>query len=188
MPRYDRGSITKYTMTHNINIICQQLTQLVDFRPDTGTLTSFTRPSGPGIRIDSAALGPGSVIKQHYDSMILKCISHGTDLEKAIQTMLRALGELDISGVETNVGFLMSVLQTEEIRHGKYWTTFLEDTPSLMEEREPKADSIEKLLAFLGDAVVNGTRVIGQTVRDIFPVEKQHCPANQLCIRNPRPD
>lgn len=86
--------------------------------------------------------------------------------------MLRALGELEISGVETNVAFLMRVLQTEAVRHGTYWTTFLENTPSLLEKEEPAADSIDKLLAFLGDAVVNGTRVIGQTVRNIFPAQE----------------
>ncbi|PVI01528.1 pyruvate carboxylase [Periconia macrospinosa] len=147
------------------SIQCRVTTEVPSqgFRPDTGTILSFSIPSGHGIRVDSVALGPGSVIKQHYDSMILKCISHAPNIKSAIHIMLRSLRELHISGVETNLKFLMKILKTEEVRKGTYWTTFLEDTPSLMEEDEPVAHSIERLLAFLGDAAVNGTRVIGQT-------------------------
>lgn len=141
---------------------------ILDFRPDTGTITSFSIPSGHGIRVDSAALGPGSSIKQYYDSMILKCISHALDIKSAIKIMLRSLRELSISGVETNTRFLMRILETEEVNEATYWTTFLEDTPTLMEEDGPVTYSIEHLLAFLGDAAVNGTRVIGQTVRSIY--------------------
>ena len=138
-----------------------------DFRPDTGTLEVFKIPSGHGVRVDSAALGPGSVIKLHYDSMVCKCISHASDFQKAVKVMTRALLELEIKGVETNVDFLIRVLQIPAFRNGTYWTTFLEDTASLKNAASHRPDSIEKLLAFLGDAVLNGTRVIGQEVSDV---------------------
>ena len=45
----------------------------------------------------------------------------------------------------------------------KIWTTFIDDTPALLREGPIKNRS-QKILRYLGDMVVNGSRVKGQKV------------------------
>lgn len=135
----------------------------IDFRPSAGTLETFKVPSGPGVRVDSAALCQGTVVKPHYDPMLLKCITHSLNMADAVRIMLRALEELTIRGVETNIEFLKQILQCTEFLEGSCWTTFLQEfLPSITVQ--PPADDVNKLLHFLGHTVVNGTQIIGQVV------------------------
>ena len=79
------------------------------FLPGPGRITSYREPSGPGVRVDSG-VGVGSEISGLYDPMIAKLIVHDTDRESARRRMLRALGEFEIGGITSLLGFHQALL------------------------------------------------------------------------------
>jgi acetyl-CoA/propionyl-CoA carboxylase biotin carboxyl carrier protein len=79
------------------------------FLPSPGTITVYREPSGPGVRVDSGVTA-GSEISPLYDPMIAKLIVRGADRADAIGRMLRALGEFEIVGVKTLIGFHKALL------------------------------------------------------------------------------
>jgi acetyl-CoA/propionyl-CoA carboxylase biotin carboxyl carrier protein len=79
------------------------------FLPSPGRITVYREPSGPGVRVDSG-VQEGSEISPLYDPMIAKLIVHGADRADAIGRMLRALGEFEIGGVKTLIGFHKALL------------------------------------------------------------------------------
>jgi acetyl-CoA/propionyl-CoA carboxylase biotin carboxyl carrier protein len=79
------------------------------FLPAPGTITAYREPSGPGVRVDSG-VALGSEISPLYDPMIAKLIVHDVDREHARRRMLRALGEFEIGGVTSLLGFHRALL------------------------------------------------------------------------------
>src|ERR1700728_3489398 len=55
-----------------------------NFAPAPGQITTYTEPSGPGVRVDSGCLA-GSVVSPMYDPMIAKLIVWDADRESATQ-------------------------------------------------------------------------------------------------------
>jgi len=88
------------------------------FLPSPGTITEYREPSGPGVRVDSG-VAEGSVVSPLYDPMIAKLIVHGADRDDAIGKMLRALGEYQIGGVKTLIGFHKALLSHPCFRAGE---------------------------------------------------------------------
>ena len=95
------------------------------FRPSPGKITGLNLPGGNGIRVDTA-IYEGYVIPPDYDSMIAKIIAHGANRNEAIARMKRALEELVIEGVDTNVDFLLNILKNLSFIRGTYDTSFIE--------------------------------------------------------------
>jgi acetyl-CoA/propionyl-CoA carboxylase biotin carboxyl carrier protein len=79
------------------------------FLPSPGRITSYREPAGPGVRVDSG-VAAGSEISGLYDPMIAKLIVHDTNRETARRRMLRALGEFEIRGVKSLLGFHRALL------------------------------------------------------------------------------
>jgi len=79
------------------------------FLPSPGRITSYREPAGPGVRVDSGVVA-GSEISGLYDPMIAKLIVHDTNRETARLRMLRALGEFEIGGVKSLLGFHQALL------------------------------------------------------------------------------
>jgi acetyl-CoA/propionyl-CoA/long-chain acyl-CoA carboxylase, biotin carboxylase, biotin carboxyl carrier protein len=79
------------------------------FLPSPGRITRYREPSGPGVRVDSG-VEAGSEISGLYDPMVAKLIVHDSDRETARRRMLRALGEFDVGGVKTLLGFHQALL------------------------------------------------------------------------------
>ena len=90
-----------------------------DFRPESGEVTNFLAPGGPGIRVDSH-LYSGYEIPPHYDSLIAKVIAWAPGRPGAIERMLRALDECVIDGVKTNPDFHRKILRTQSFREGSF--------------------------------------------------------------------
>ena len=97
-----------------------------NFAPMAGTVQTYLAPSGPGIRIDSH-LFAGYEVPTYYDSLLAKVIAWGRDRAEAIARMQRALDELTITGIVTNVAFHKRVLGSDIFRSGEV-TTHLLDT------------------------------------------------------------
>ncbi len=97
-----------------------------NFAPSTGVLTTWLPPSGPGIRVDSHCF-QGYEVPPYYDSLLAKVIAHGRDRPEAVARMQRALDEMTVVGVTTNIAALKRILASELFREGKV-TTHLIDT------------------------------------------------------------
>jgi propionyl-CoA carboxylase alpha chain len=96
-----------------------------NFLPDIGTLKTYKRPQGHGIRVDDG-FEQGMAIPFYYDPMIAKMICHDETRERAIEKTIRAIEEYDITGVETTLGFCNFVMKHESFRSGNFSTKFVE--------------------------------------------------------------
>ncbi len=96
-----------------------------NFMPCPGRVENVLFPGGYGVRVDSA-LYPGYLVPSCYDSMLAKVIAYGSNREEAIQRMKRALSELIIDCIQTNVEYQYELLEREEILTGKYHTGLIE--------------------------------------------------------------
>ncbi|MFF4601863.1 acetyl/propionyl/methylcrotonyl-CoA carboxylase subunit alpha [Streptomyces sp. NPDC001339] len=75
-----------------------------NFLPAPGTVTTFTPPTGPGVRLD-AGVESGSVIGPAWDSLLAKLIVTGASREQALQRAARALAEFTVEGMATAIPF-----------------------------------------------------------------------------------
>lgn len=105
-----------------------------NFLPDIGTLATYQRPQGPGIRVDDG-FEEGMTIPIYYDPMIAKLITYAEDRKSAIARMIRAIDEYKISGIETTLGFCRFALNHEAFRSGNFNTKFVEEffNPGVLE-------------------------------------------------------
>lgn len=95
-----------------------------NFMPSAGKITEFLQPGGFGVRMDTASYA-GYVIPPYYDSMIAKLIVHGKNRDEAVQTAKRALGEFQISGIDTTIPFHQNILLNNAFLSNDYNTNFL---------------------------------------------------------------
>jgi pyruvate carboxylase len=138
------------------------------FMPDYGRILTYRSAGGFGVRLDGGMGTAGSVITPFYDSLLVKVTASGRSFETALQRMDRVLREFRIRGVKTNIPFLENVIHNETFRSGLATTTLIDTTPQLFEFK-PRRDRATKLLAFLGDVVVNGNpQLKSATPRPVF--------------------
>ncbi len=97
-------------------------------RPSGGTLATYDLPSGPGIRVDGFGYA-GYATSSNYDSLLAKLIvtTRGRSFADTVAKAYRALGECRITGVETNVGFLQTLLRRPEVVANTVHTGFIEE-------------------------------------------------------------
>jgi acetyl-CoA carboxylase, biotin carboxylase subunit len=102
-----------------------------NFAPAAGKLDTYVPPGGPWTRVDSHCY-PGWVISPFYDSLIAKLIVWAPDRDRAIDRMLRALSEFEISGrgVKTTIPFHQRMLDHPQFRSGDVTTDFVEQVMS----------------------------------------------------------
>jgi acetyl-CoA carboxylase biotin carboxylase subunit len=94
-------------------------------RPSPGKITSWHPPSGPGVRVDTAAYAE-YVVPPFYDSLIAKVIAHGENRDEAIRRMDRALRTFIIEGVRTTIPLHLKIMNDERFRAGDLSTSFVE--------------------------------------------------------------
>lgn len=116
-----------------------------NFLPDVGTLDTYVRPQGNGVRVDDG-FEQGMAIPIYYDPMIAKLITYGDDRAAAIQKMIRAIDEYQISGVQTTLPFCRFVMNHDAFRTGQFDTGFVANyfTPEVL---TTKLDAEEAELA-----------------------------------------
>ena len=80
------------------------------FTPDYGRITHYRSVGGLGIRIDGGPAITGGIITPFYDSLLVKICASGRRFIDAARRMERALQEFRVSGVKTNIPFLLNLL------------------------------------------------------------------------------
>ncbi len=95
-----------------------------NFLPAIGLLSTYRRPQGPGIRVDDG-FEEGMEIPIHYDPLIGKLITYHETRQEAINRMIRAIDEFQITGVETTLSFCKFVMQHPAFREGRFDTKFI---------------------------------------------------------------
>ena len=128
-----------------------------NFAPDTGRIEVYRTGSGAGIRLDGGNGFTGSIISPYYDSLLVKLTSRARTFKDAIRKSKRSINELKVSGVKTNASFLLNVLNTPEFEQGICSTSFIADNPQLFEISH-KGDKELKVLNYIGEKIVNGTK------------------------------
>lgn len=96
-----------------------------DFFPSPGTIKFINLPGGRGVRVDTA-IYTNYRVNPHYDSLILKLISRGENRNEAISIMQRALNEIIIEGIDTNINLHKWILKQDIFTTGQYNTNWLE--------------------------------------------------------------
>lgn len=97
------------------------------FLPSPGRITSWSIPTGPGVRVD-AGFQAGDEIGGNFDSLLAKLIVTGATRTQAIERARRALSEFSISGVPTALPFHRAIIEdpafTQEF---KVYTSYIEN-------------------------------------------------------------
>ena len=91
-----------------------------------GKITRLEIPGGPGVRFDSF-LYNGCSVPPHYDSMVAKLIVYDTDRKRALAKMDRALRELAVEGITTNIERQRCIINHPVFHYGVFGTSWYSD-------------------------------------------------------------
>jgi acetyl-CoA carboxylase biotin carboxylase subunit len=119
-----------------------------NFLPDIGTLQTYNTPKGNGVRVDDG-FEQGMEIPIYYDPMIAKLITYGKDREEAIERMVRAIDEYEITGIETTLPFGKFVMQHQAFTSGNFDTHFVGKyfEPQMLNNQDEEEAIIAAVLA-----------------------------------------
>ncbi|MBX7095328.1 MAG: acetyl-CoA carboxylase biotin carboxylase subunit [Flavobacteriales bacterium] len=133
-----------------------------NFLPEVGKLQTYRRPQGPGVRVDDG-YEEGMDIPIYYDPMIAKLITYGKDRTEAIERMLRAIREYEITGVETTLKFCAFALKHEAFVSGKFDTNFVKHyfvPGTLHQEKADEMEAAAIVANFLQTKAVRSTQSV----------------------------
>jgi len=100
------------------------------FLPSPGRITTLRTPDGFGVRFDGG-YEAGDVVSQSYDNLVGKLVVWGADREVAIRRGLRALSELEVTGVATTAPAGAAILNHPDFRAVTHSTCWVEDVLNL---------------------------------------------------------
>ena len=143
------------------------------FVPCPGRIASLHEPSGPGIRNDNG-MYEGIEIPIHYDPLISKLVAHAPSRDEAVDRMLRALKEMKIGGIKTNIPYFMRILADPDFRAGRIDTAFLDRHFEEVELALPGEETLEEL---------ERVALLAVAVRHLLEVSQTPCacPEAQKC-------
>ena len=126
-----------------------------DFLPDTGKIQVYRPAVGLGIRLDDGSGYVGARVSPFYDSLLAKVTASGLEWNYTRRKVVRALREFRIRGVKTNLAFLENVLTNPTFAEGKAHTTFIDETPALV-QYTARRDRATRILRYVASTIVNG--------------------------------
>ncbi|KAB2352674.1 carboxyl transferase domain-containing protein [Actinomadura rudentiformis] len=144
-------------------------------RPEAGTLTAFSPPMGPGVRVDTHGY-TGYRTSLRYDPLLAKVIVRAEDFPAAVARATGALSEFEITGVATTVPLLRGILRHPAFADGAFDTGFvaehLAELPTASERPAgaPAAPGMVAVAAPLQGTVVSVDVAEGDLVRAGAPV------------------
>ena len=120
-----------------------------NFAPDLGLIEHVEFPTGPGVRFDTM-LFAGLDVPVYYDSLLGKLIVWAETRELAVKRLRRALNDLLVVGIETNVPLQLALLGHPDFQSGAFSTGWLEAT---FEMPEPPENDPRQQLALVAAAI-----------------------------------
>ncbi|NLB34805.1 MAG: pyruvate carboxylase [Elusimicrobia bacterium] len=144
--RFNKKNTKPFYKAFQVRINCEDPQN--NFTPNSGRITRYISPAGPGVRLDSCVTG-GYDFPSVYDSAAALLITYGKTWDKVFGIMNRALNEYLVSGVKTTINFLKKIINHPVFRSGKYSTDFIAKTPELMyyQDKESEALRLARLVA-----------------------------------------
>lgn len=107
-----------------------------NFLPSPGDITYFSPPHAAQCRLDTFLAGPAR-IQSSYDPMIAKLVVYGKDREQARKGSMAALKNFTIHGIDTNIHYLLHLLQSEDFQRNQISTKYCDqETPRLLNEMQ----------------------------------------------------
>ncbi|MEK6480656.1 biotin carboxylase N-terminal domain-containing protein [Catalinimonas sp. 4WD22] len=107
-----------------------------NFLPSPGDITYFSPPHAAQYRLDTFLQGPAR-IQSSYDPMIAKLVVYGKDREQARKGSMSALKNFAIHGIDTNIHYLLHLLQSEDFQQNQISTKYCDqETPMLLNEMQ----------------------------------------------------
>ncbi|WP_445161074.1 carboxyl transferase domain-containing protein [Mycobacterium sp. Dal123C01] len=152
--------------------------------PAAGTLTVFSPPGGPGVRVDTYGR-TGLALSARYDSLLAKVITHvrGSSFSAALRKSRTALAEFGVEGVRTNINLLQELLSDSEIQTGMVTTGFLDAklpelaAAALTHEHDMRVASVE---LYPGEEALRAQ--LAGTVVEVAPEGTELGPGDQLVV------
>lgn len=95
-----------------------------NFAPSAGVIRNLVLPGGPGVRVDTH-IYDGYEVPPFYDAMICKVIVYAKTRDEAIIRMKRALSEMNIDGIKTNISYQFRILNNPYFVKGDITTGFI---------------------------------------------------------------
>ncbi len=125
-----------------------------NFAPDTGKITAYRSGGGFGVRLDGGNAGAGTVISPYYDSLLVKVTCSDNTFSGVCRKAARAINEIHIRGVKTNIPFITNILSNESFRNGACHTKFIDETPELFEFDATGGDRATRVLKYIANIQV----------------------------------
>lgn len=121
-----------------------------NFLPDIGTLERYHLPEGVGVRVDNS-YEEGMDIPIYYDPMIAKLVTYGKTRTEAIERMIRAINDYQISGIETTLPFGTFAMQHPAYVSGNFDTHFIAQyfTPDKLNNQTEDAEKVAAIAAYI---------------------------------------
>jgi len=129
---------------------------LQNFKPASGKIEKLILPGGQGIFIHTF-LHEGQEIFPYFDPLLVKLISYGKDRQEAILRLKRALEEMTISGIPTNIILFKQILEEKDFLNGNYNCQFLEKNKILekLEKKEIPLKVIQEKVYLTEEEIAN---------------------------------
>jgi 3-methylcrotonyl-CoA carboxylase alpha subunit len=103
-----------------------------DFVPSAGKLERMRWPeTNESVRVDDG-FREGDVVPALYDSLLGKIVAHGEARDAALDTLLEAVAQVRVVGLETNASWLVRALEVPAFRRAQLSTAFIAQNSALL--------------------------------------------------------
>ena len=124
-----------------------------NFAPDNGKITAYSSSGGFGVRLDGGNADVGTVISPYYDSLLVKVTSWDHNFPAACRKAARAINEVRVRGVKTNIPFVTNILAHPDFVAGRCHTKFINETPELFDIVDSR-DRATRVLRYIAEIQV----------------------------------
>ena len=124
-----------------------------NFAPDNGKITAYSSSGGFGVRLDGGNADVGTVISPYYDSLLVKVTSWDHNFPAACRKAARAINEVRVRGVKTNIPFVTNILAHPDFVAGSCHTKFIDETPELFDIVDSR-DRATRVLRYIAEIQV----------------------------------
>ena len=124
-----------------------------NFAPDNGKITAYSSSGGFGVRLDGGNADVGTVISPYYDSLLVKVTSWDHNFPAACLKAARAINEVRVRGVKTNIPFVTNILAHPDFVAGRCHTKFIDETPELFDIVDSR-DRATRVLRYIAEIQV----------------------------------